>query len=308
VSIPSGIIAKIQMNSMVARVVLPACSGQKARVRTNEVTARCLLPHSTTAVFRAGRRPLVSQRRNTRHVVRCTASDEELERAIKEAQEILGQAAAIAQKQTRFELELANMTDKADKAKKEDAKEEEWTRKDKEDRYEQLLSYWCSAGLHETRASRLAKRMVKQRSTYARDLQLLQAKVERLERTLPDVDVPDVLAKQPSLLMTEIPTVVGACMVLSQIFDPSLLPSIINSAPQLLVCKQLQNRVNETFEAVKYLFPKASEADIIEAVAEEPMLIMRLSDMDRSWPTTGISELPIDAANALVFAMREMYN
>ena len=35
------------------------------------------------------------------------------------------------------------MTDKADKAKKEDAKEEEWTRKDKEDRYEQLLSYWC---------------------------------------------------------------------------------------------------------------------------------------------------------------------
>ena len=120
------------------------------------------------------------------------------------------------------------MTDKADKAKKEDAKEEEWTRKDKEDRYEQLLAYWCSAGLHETRASRLAKRMVKQRSTYARDLQLLQAKVERLQRTLPDVDVPDVLAKQPSLLMTEIPTVVGACMVLSQIFEPSLLPSIIN--------------------------------------------------------------------------------
>lgn len=29
---------------------------------------------------------------------------------------------------------------------------------------------------------------------------------------------------------------------------------------------------------------------------------------DRSWPTTGISELPIDAANALVFTMREMYN
>lgn len=204
------------MNSAAVRV------GTLGRVGRGQRRAGTLSPGARRAPA-----PLGGRRRLPSHVTRCSASDEELERAIKEAQEILGQAAAIAQQQTRFELELANMTDQADRAKKEDAKEEEWTRKDKEDRFEQLNEYWRSAGLHPTRATRFAKRMIKHRSPYAKDLQLLQAKVERLERTLPGVDVPDVLAKQPSLLVTEIPTVVAACMVLSQIFEPALLPSII---------------------------------------------------------------------------------
>eukprot|EP00958_Prasinococcus_capsulatus_P009388 scaffold912_cov422-Prasinococcus_capsulatus_cf.AAC.8 len=177
--------------------------------------------------------------------------------------------------------------------------------------------------------------MVRTRSPYAMDLTLLHAKVERLQRTLPDSDVPKLLAAYPGLLTTEISAVVTSCIYLTTNFDPTSIPTMIEDAPQLLtLADQLNHRITKTLhvsttpirpfseaspvrapkssdrhptQAVQCLFPKASMDDIKSAIAEEPTLLLKIPEQDREWRTTDIAELPIDIGNSLVFGMRQKY-
>mmetsp|Transcript_6043 Transcript_6043/g.22115 ORF Transcript_6043/g.22115 Transcript_6043/m.22115 type:complete len:278 (+) Transcript_6043:22-855(+) len=211
--------------------------------------------------------------------------EDELEKATREAAEIHLKSAELAQQQTRRELELATETDKIDESLAEPSRGRsedqivQWSQETCTAVEEELHSYWISAGLRTTTAEALARSMVRTRSPYAMDLTLLHAKVERLQRTLPDSDVPKLLAAYPGLLTTEISAVVTSCIYLTTNFDPTSIPTMIEDAPQLLtLADQLNHRITKTLHAVQCLFPKASMDDIKSAIAEEPTLLLKIPE------------------------------
>eukprot|EP00242_Pyramimonas_sp_CCMP2087_P004746 CAMPEP_0198211862 /NCGR_PEP_ID=MMETSP1445-20131203/25388_1 /TAXON_ID=36898 /ORGANISM="Pyramimonas sp., Strain CCMP2087" /LENGTH=231 /DNA_ID=CAMNT_0043886211 /DNA_START=433 /DNA_END=1128 /DNA_ORIENTATION=+ len=226
--------------------------------------------------------------------------------------EILKESHQLSNQQMRTELMAAYNTDAADARGKilpADGEGEEISRPMVLTMME-LQMFWKSVGLTEFQAEKLSKELVRTASPYS-DIGLLEAKMERLRRTLPDVDVPQMVRNGPDILEADIQQLVMRVMELYATMEDAAetnIPAMVQFCPKVLIVPDLMARFDHTVRSIQFLFPRLPLPWIKAAIADEPELLFEMPKYEViAVGGMDIAELPVTVQNMLSWAARQKW-
>jgi len=248
--------------------------------------------------------------------VKCASSgkhtSEEWNEALRMCAEILKESHQLSNQQMRTELMAAYNTDAADARGKilpADGEGEEISRPMVLTMME-LQMFWKSVGLTEFQAEKLSKELVRTASPYS-DIGLLEAKMERLRRTLPDVDVPQMVRNGPDILEADIQQLVMRVMELYATMEDAAetnIPAMVQFCPKVLIVPDLMARFDHTVRSIQFLFPRLPLPWIKAAIADEPELLFEMPKYEViAVGGMDIAELPVTVQNMLSWAARQKW-
>ena len=288
--------------AMAARVN-PCCI---ARLRSNPVSSRRSPPRRWTALRASGSEgtsggdfdeddvgsddPGSTEGSSYRPV-----SDAELKAAIAECRELLEEATRIAGEQARAEL-AAQFLKVPEGA----------TGGNLAVDMARVQLFFQGKGMRPYQAERVSTTIVEIDSIYG-DVELLAVKYDRLTRTLPDVDVKEMVFNDPKILTVKIADAVPRLIDLLDIFPLRKVPTMIAEAPKLLYgTEPIPELFERTCECIKRVYPKETEEGCVYAISEEPTLMFDLPDLHifKKDERIDIAELPMAVQESLVYATR----
>jgi len=288
--------------AMAARVN-PCCI---ARLRSNPVSSRRSPPRRWTALRASGSEgtsggdfdeddvgsddPGSTEGSSYRPV-----SDAELKAAIAECRELLEEATRIAGEQARAEL-AAQFLKVPEGA----------TGGNLAVDMARVQLFFQGKGMRPYQAERVSTTIVEIDSIYG-DVELLAVKYDRLTRTLPDVDVKEMVFNDPKILTVKIADAVPRLIDLLDIFPLRKVPTMIAEAPKLLYgTEPIPALFERTCECIKRVYPKETEEGCVYAISEEPTLMFDLPDLHifKKDERIDIAELPMAVQESLVYATR----
>ena len=288
--------------AMAARVN-PCCI---ARLRSNPVSSRRSPPRRWTALRASGSEgtsggdfdeddvgsddPGSTEGSSYRPV-----SDAELKAAIAECRELLEEATRIAGEQARAEL-AAQFLKVPEGA----------TGGNLAVDMARVQLFFQGKGMRPYQAERVSTTIVEIDSIYG-DVELLAVKYDRLTRTLPDVDVKEMVFNDPKILTVKIADAVPRLIDLLDIFPLRKVPTMIAEAPKLLYgTEPIPALFERTCECIKRAYPKETEEGCVYAISEEPTLMFDLPDLHifKKDERIDIAELPMAVQESLVYATR----
>ena len=288
--------------AMAARVN-PCCI---ARLRSNPVSSRRPPPRRWTALRASGSEgtsgggfdeddvgsddPGSTEGSSYRPV-----SDAELKAAIAECRELLEEATRIAGEQARAEL-AAQFLKVPEGA----------TGGNLAVDMARVQLFFQGKGMRPYQAERVSTTIVEIDSIYG-DVELLAVKYDRLTRTLPDVDVKEMVFNDPKILTVKIADAVPRLIDLLDIFPLRKVPTMIAEAPKLLYgTEPIPALFERTCECIKRVYPKETEEGCVYAISEEPTLMFDLPDLHifKKDERIDIAELPMAVQESLVYATR----
>jgi hypothetical protein len=161
---------------------------------------------------------------------------------------------------------------------------------------ENLRSFWIEQGLRSSEAQRLV-REIQESSMPSMSLGQLAAKMQRLERILPDLDVAALVHKDFRLLSTPSSFMVENMVALIGLGFQDVI-SMISKQPGLLAMEGLSQRGEQVLSKMISIHPSKSRKVVADIVEENPSLLVRMQYyMDAS-----LEELPIEIQNMMVIA------
>ncbi len=161
---------------------------------------------------------------------------------------------------------------------------------------ESLRSFWIEQGLKSNEAQRLVKEL-QEAGMQNMSLGQLAAKMQRLERILPDVDVAALVYKDCRLLSTPSSLMVENMVTLIGLGFKDVI-SMIRKQPGLLAMEALTERCEQVLDKMMSIHPSKSKKVVADIVEENPSLLYRMQYyMDAS-----LEELPIEIQNMMVIA------
>lgn len=169
---------------------------------------------------------------------------ERVKRGAGEAKELLYDAEALAMKQTRQELLDQTITDEADRREKEAAQQQAGMEaaRSKETSEEALAAFLTEQGVKTVTAEAIAQELVREDSPYAHT-ELLDAKLSRLRRTLPGVDIASLISRDRKVLSTSADNNVRRLMELLEVFRAHKLNRVLSDCPALLYMESFKVRI-----------------------------------------------------------------
>lgn len=222
-------------------------------------------------------------------------SDAELKAAIAECRELLEEATRIAGEQARAEL-AAQFLKVPEGA----------TGGNLAVDMARVQLFFQGKGMRPYQAERVSTTIVEIDSIYG-DVELLAVKYDRLTRTLPDVDVKEMVFNDPKILTVKIADAVPRLIDLLDIFPLRKVPTMIAEAPKLLYgTEPIPALFERTCECIKRVYPKETEEGCVYAISEEPTLMFDLPDLHifKKDERIDIAELPMAVQESLVYATR----
>ena len=222
-------------------------------------------------------------------------SDAELKAAIAECRELLEEATRIAGEQARAEL-AAQFLKVPEGA----------TGGNLAVDMARVQLFFQGKGMRPYQAERVSTTIVEIDSIYG-DVELLAVKYDRLTRTLPDVDVKEMVFNDSKILTVKIADAVPRLIDLLDIFPLRKVPTMIAEAPKLLYgTEPIPALFERTCECIKRVYPKETEEGCVYAISEEPTLMFDLPDLHifKKDERIDIAELPMAVQESLVYATR----
>ncbi|GLC43442.1 hypothetical protein PLESTB_001557700 [Pleodorina starrii] len=256
----------------------------------------CALARKATGVCTVGApfAVLPARHRVPPSLVLCRASPRRQEeepseqKALAEAASMFEQARTMAHLQTQHELEQAFLADldlTATAAPPEPAPRRA------------MVSFWCEQGLSSGAAEQLVRRLEESGRRY--NVEQVSAKVQRLNRILPDADVPAMVERELEVLDVDSGLAIRNMVVLVEAFPGRQVTDLIQRQPRLLVCPDLPERKERVLELLTKLHPSRDRKVVAGVVGEYPDLLFR---MDYYKHARMIDELPIEIQNMFVLA------
>ena len=221
-------------------------------------------------------------------------SGEELKAAIQECREILEEATRIAGEQARAELaaQFLKVPEGAQGSLAVDMA--------------RVQLFFQGKGVRPSQAEKVSATLIEIDSIYG-DVELLAVKFDRLVRTLPDVDVSEMVFNDPRVLTVKITDAVPRLIELLDMFPLDKVPQMIREAPKLLYeTEPIPERFGRTCECIKRVYPKETTEGCKYAISEEPTLMFDLPDLQifQKDERVDIAELPMAVQESLVYATR----
>ena len=226
---------------------------------------------------------------------------QQLQRATEEAKSVLSESEQLATEQTRRELLEQCLTDDADASAKESANANRGRIAAAEtfNREQQLSAFIAEHGVSNDRASYLANTLIRNDSPYC-DIDTLDAKLRRLRRVLPGVNVPKLASRDANVLSLPANSAVSRIEELTQVFSFSKLDKVLLETPSLLYLDDFQNKVATCGQAIQSFYPTVSWRGVRRALEEEPSLLIDLPQVTvTSWVQADFAELPMSTQERL---------
>ncbi|GLI60503.1 hypothetical protein VaNZ11_002666 [Volvox africanus] len=205
-----------------------------------------------------------------------------------EAVNIFEQARTMAHLQTQHELEQAFLADLdliASPASPEPAPRRA------------LVSFWCEQGLSSVASEQLVRKLEEAGRRYS--VEQLSAKVQRLNRILPDADVSALVERDLAVLDLDPGLAIRNMVVLVEAFPGRQVTELVQRQPRLLSCPDLPERKERVLALLTKLHPSRERKVVAGVVGEYPDLLFR---MDYYQHARMIDELPIEIQNMFVLA------
>mmetsp|Transcript_1417 Transcript_1417/g.2016 ORF Transcript_1417/g.2016 Transcript_1417/m.2016 type:complete len:319 (+) Transcript_1417:53-1009(+) len=254
-----------------------------------------------------------SQERRSRSLVlaRAAHTKDEWDEALRMCAEILQEATKLAEQEARAELMAAFKLDAVESSWDEDLEAETSFQEPEKPLVIALLelrTFWQSVGMADLTAERLSKELIETDSPYV-DVELLTAKFDRLTRTLPDVNITELVKNDVEVLRADTRLVVMRLLELYSAFEETDIQvhSVIQYCPKLLYFPNFLSAFNESVEAIQYIFPRLEREWVVTALGEEPEMLFMLPKYQVRKNMLDISELPMDVQNVLSFSTRQKY-
>jgi hypothetical protein len=228
-------------------------------------------------------------------------SDAELRLAIQECRELLEEATRMAGEQARAELAASFL-------RTPEGTEGGLTGNLAVDMARVQL-FFQGKGMRPWEAENTSRTLVELDSIYE-DVELLAVKFDRLQRTLPDVDVKAMVAADPNVMTVELAGAVDRMLDLFAVFGPDKGRRVLAEAPRLLYCEEgIREKIAKTSACIKRVYPRETDESCVYALGEEPNLLFDLPDLkifkEENRKGIDIAELPMQVQECLVYATRQ---
>ncbi|KAG2493031.1 hypothetical protein HYH03_008694 [Edaphochlamys debaryana] len=158
-----------------------------------------------------------------------------------------------------------------------------------------VVSFWCEQGLSSHAAEQLVRRLEESGRRYS--LEQLSAKVQRLQRVLPDVDLAAMVDRDTELLEVDPGLAIRNMVVLVSCFPGKDMALLLARQPRLLREPELQARCDRTLAQLTRLHPSRDPRVVAWYIGEYPELLYR---MDYYPHVRLLDELPIEIQNMFV--------
>ena len=213
-------------------------------------------------------------------------NESELRAAVEEAREILREATAMASEQAREELVRGIGISGAGGAAVEVLRVE---------------TFLLNKGMREADAGRVARDLYLVDALY-QDADLLAVQFDRLERAIGGigVDVSELVSRWPATVGADIGRATANVMRLRDVFGSERLASMVTDCPRLLLCEDLEDRIERTRACIVKIWSSETPAGTLYAIQEEPNLLFTLCDLPvfAKGMSVDISELPMSVQGA----------
>jgi hypothetical protein len=223
-------------------------------------------------------------------------SDEQLRAAIAECRELLGEALAMAGEQTRAELAASFFKTPDGQPGLTGNLAVDMAR---------VQLFFQGKGMRVWEAENTSRTLVELDSIYE-DVELLAVKFDRLEKTLPGVDVKSMVAADPNVMVVDLANAVDRMLDLFNLFGAAKARQMLAEAPRLLYCDDLSDKIDETIACIKRVYSRETRESCLFALGEEPNLIFNMPCLpifaDETRNSIDIAELPMQVQESLVYA------
>ncbi|GFR48235.1 hypothetical protein Agub_g10097 [Astrephomene gubernaculifera] len=160
-----------------------------------------------------------------------------------------------------------------------------------------LVSFWCEQGLSQSSSEALVQRLEDSGRRYS--IQQVSAKVQRLNRILPDADIAAIVERDPAVLDMDPALAIRNMVLLVEAFPGKQVADLAQRQPRLLYCPDLPERAERVLALLTRLHPSRQRRVVAPVVGENPDLLFR---MDYYQHVYMIDELPIEIQNMFVLA------
>eukprot|EP00198_Chlamydomonas_reinhardtii_P000871 XP_001690206.1 predicted protein [Chlamydomonas reinhardtii] len=140
--------------------------------------------------------------------------------------------------------------------------------------HEALVSYWTEQGLNKAAAEGLVRKLEKAGAPLS--VAQLNAKVQRLTRIVPDLDLAQLVDRDVGVLDTEPGVAIRNLVLLVEAFPGKEVAAIVQRSPRLLYAADLPTRLERCLELLTRLHPARERKVVAPVVAEYPDLLYRM--------------------------------
>lgn len=162
-------------------------------------------------------------------------------------------------------------------------------------------TFLVNKGARDADAARAARELYLLDALY-QDADLLAVQFDRLERAIGGVgvDVIELVTRSPEVVGADIGLATANVMRLRDVFGAERLASMVTDCPKLLLCEDLDDRIERTRACIVKIWSNETPAGTLYAIQEEPNLLFTLCDLPvfTEGMSVDISELPMSVQGA----------